>query len=371
MKVTCQYCNNSFKVKGEVAPGKAFKFKCLKCGQVNRIVSRESGFEPKPIPKAKCADCGTEVKAPESGEALCEQCRASRAVEEARKKSRELMEDSELDFPDEIFEGGDEELPELADEAESAAAEPLPSDMEPTEIEIPEDEEEEEEEEEKGTEEEAGEEKPPEEQKPAAKEKEESRYQVRSRDGLVIGPIKLPTLRDLILADKVHSNEECRKDDGEWMGMLELPEIFEIFENEKVEAKKETGREEEPDREKLLESLKVKKQCAGCGAEILVLEETPHPLCDQCRIEVLVAKKREAVAEGEPRYKIRNADGLVLGPLRKSTVEDLVTAGNVRGNEEVSVDGGEWRPITDVEELAELFEDEDIDVIDLTETVDG
>jgi hypothetical protein len=187
----------------------------------------------------------------------------------------------------------------------------------------------------------------------------------------MIGPIKLATLRDLIIARKVHSDEECRRDEGEWIGMLEFPEVFEIFESRKTQGPEAIVVHGSPEeRAKLLESLKVKKQCAGCGTEIYILEDIPHPLCDQCRIEALVAKKKETITEGEPRYKIRSADGLVLGPLRKITLEDLVAAGNIQGHDEISIDDGPWHPILDVEELAGLFK-EDQGVIDLTETIDG
>ncbi|GEM_PF-2078035 len=384
MKVTCEECNSTFKVKGEVSPGKAFKFKCPKCGAVNRLVAGSSSAQPAKTPaKVKCEDCGESIFPPDEGPALCDQCRASRAVEEARKKSQDLMEDSELDFPDEIFDGSEATLPGLIDEDEEEAPSEEPEaeekadqvwpdqdeDLGESTVPLPFDEEAEAPEEvAEALEEETGEKAPSAEteaEKPV--DPDAAKYEVRSKDGLVIGPVRLDTLRDLIIARKVRSDEECRHHDGEWMGMLEFPELFEIFEAHEVEDETAGA---DAERERLLESLKVKKECAGCGAEIYVLEDIPHPLCDQCRIEALVTKKQQMMAEGEPRYKIRSPDGLVLGPIRKNTIEDLAAAGNIHGHEEVSINGGEYQPIIEVEELTEFFE-EDEGVIDLTETVDG
>ena len=104
MKVTCQGCNGTFKVKGEVAPGRAFKFKCPKCGTENRLVAEEEASPPVGAPpKTQCEKCGKAILTPKEGPMLCDQCRASKAVEEVRKKSQALMEDSGIEFPDEIF----------------------------------------------------------------------------------------------------------------------------------------------------------------------------------------------------------------------------------------------------------------------------
>jgi len=378
MKVTCEKCEASFKVKGEVSAGKTFKFKCPKCGTVNRLVAGESSAEPvKAPPKVKCENCGESILPPEEGPPLCDQCRASRAVEEARQKSQELMEDSEMDFPDDIFDGGEETLPGFIDATDEAPTEEEPEEEAEEEaeeegVDVPMPFDDDEESEPAGEETELSEDRVEEsaEEKPVDLEK--VGYEIRSKDGLVIGPVKLGTLRDLIIAKKVHSDEECRRDNGDWMSVLEFPEIFEIFEAHKALEEDDTtvATSAEEEREKLLESLKVKKECEGCGAEIYVLEDIPHPLCDQCRIEALVTKKQQAMGESGPRYKVRTPDGLVLGPLRRNTLEDLVTAGNIHGPEEVSIDGGDWRQILDVEELADLFEEEDM-VIDLTETIDG
>lgn len=445
MKVTCEGCNASFKVKGEVAPGKAFKFKCPKCGITNRLKSEEEGVLV-PKPKVQCEDCGTSIFEPPEGDPrLCDQCRASRAVKEAQ-KLRTQAEESPLpegvEFPDELFNPEEEErmpeeipepaeppetpeppepvaakepssisealkelpepepepepAPEPAPEPESAPApeslkeipeeeaapdlhgtareETLEKEFPPTPAEKAapsgekiEDEEEEEEEVIIGA--------PP--QKPATPD---STYRVRSSDGLIIGPIKLKTLRDLIMARKVHSDEEFSRDDGSWMSMADFPELFEIFQSETV-AK---AREEEEEivaedlsrvkmsKDKILSLLKVKRKCVGCGEEIFVIEDIPNPLCDQCRIEALVTKKKK-VSEtgGEVLYRIRTPDGLVLGPLRRSTVEDLVAAKNIRGVEEISIGNGPWHSIIEVEEFSEMFEAPIEDVIDLTETADG
>jgi len=214
-------------------------------------------------------------------------------------------------------------------------------------------------------------------QKPATPE---SSYSVRSSDGLIIGPVKLKTLRDLVIARKVHSDDEFSRDDGPWMNMVDFPELFEIFQSESVAKAREEEEEVVAEdlthvkmsKDKILSMLKVKRQCVGCGEEIFVIEDIPNPLCDQCRIEAMVAKKKKvAEAKGEALYRIRTPDGLVLGPLRRSTVEDLVAAKNIRGVEEISVSDGPWRSIIEVDEFAEMFEVPPEDVIDLTESADG
>lgn len=381
MKVVCQECSSSFKVKGEVAPGKAFKFKCPKCNYVNRLLADESG-SPKPAEaseKASCEVCGTSIIPPDKGgPAFCDQCRASRAVAEARKKSQALIEEKDGEFPDDIFDPIDPTPPPKAPAAPPAAAtktEPVPEETPPPAKPAPEPPA-------KPAEPPAAmpplaaappkpAEPLPEPKKVESLDVEDARYEIRSKDGLVIGPIKLNTLRDLILAKKVHSDEECRRNDGDWAGMLEFPEVFKIFEIEKVDHVKEKDNlTPEQQRAKLIEELKIKKKCEGCGAEIYTIEDVAHPLCDQCRIEALVTKKRQMADQSEAKYKIRSPDGLVLGPLKLGTIEDLIAAGNIQGHEEICVNEGKWGPIAEVHELAHLLISGN-DLIELTETVDG
>lgn len=401
MKVECSACGTSFKVKGELPRGKAFRFKCPKCGHVNKIYVEEILPHP-PKPKVPCEDCGEMILEPKESEPkLCDQCKASRAVKEAQ-KLRIQAESSPLpdgvEFREDLFANEEETKEELEkkpeakpiEEEELPETETLPSPIEKiqevaeekTKVEekiespptsakkekVPKEDEEEEEVI-------IGAPPPPVVMKPATPE---STYRVRNADGLIIGPIKLATLRDLIVARKINRDEEFSRDDGPYMGLAEFPELFEIFQSQPV---KQAEKEEEivdeelkhvkMSKDKILSIFKVKKKCAGCEEEIFVIEEVENPLCDQCRIEALVAKKKLAKDKSEPLYRVRSPDGLVLGPLKKSTIEDLIVANNIRGVEEVSVADGPWRPIMEVEELAPLFSQPAEEIIDLTELADG
>lgn len=401
MKVECSACGTSFKVKGELPKGKAFRFKCPKCGHVNKIYAEEI-LPPPPKPKVSCEDCGEMIPEPKEGEPkLCDQCKASRAVKEAQ-KLRIQAESSPLpegvEFREDLFASEEEAKEEPEEKLEAKPAEKEEETL--PDIEAPPSstaENVQEVAEEKTKAEEKIEPPPPPARREEVEEEEEeviigappppvmkpatpeSTYRVRSADGLIIGPIKLATLRDLIVAKKIHRDEEFSRDDGPYMGLAEFPELFEIFQSQPV---KQAEKEEEEivdeelkrvkmSKDKILSMLKVKKKCAGCGEEIFVIEEVENPLCDQCRIEALVAKKKLAKDKSEPLYRVRSPDGLVLGPLKKSTIEDLIVANNIRGVEEVSVADGPWRPIMEVEELAPLFNQPAEEIIDLTELADG
>lgn len=393
MKVECSACRTSFKVKGDLPQGKAFRFKCPKCGHVNKIYAEQ--ILPRPKPKVPCEDCGEMIFEPSREEPkLCDQCKASRVVKEAH-KLRMQAESSPLpegvEFREDLF-AEDEEKNELLQKkietkAPEKEEEPFPN-IE-TSHSLAEKAQEVQEKIIETTVKEAKKEPPPEEEEevvigsspPPVMEPvtPESTYRVRSSDGLIIGPIKLATLRDLIVAKKIHRDEEFSRDNGPYMSLAEFPELFEIFQSQPV---KQAEKEEEEilneelkrvklSKDKILSMLKVKKKCAGCGEEIFVIEEVENPLCDQCRIEALVAKKKMAKDKGEPLYRVRSPDGLVLGPLKKSTIEDLIVANNIRGVEEVSVADGPWKPIMEVEELAPLFHQPAEEIIDLTELADG
>ena len=125
----------------------------------------------------------------------------------------------------------------------------------------------------------------------------------------------------------------------------------------------------------------VRGNCLKCGAAFVKPVTDKSPICYQCRIDSLVNKVREkyGVADPppapapdepaastpetetpsapapEPRYTIRSADGLVLGPIKFRTVAVLAREKRIGGREEVAKDEGEFAPLMSYPELAELF----------------
>lgn len=124
----------------------------------------------------------------------------------------------------------------------------------------------------------------------------------------------------------------------------------------------------------------VRGNCLKCGAAFVKPVTDKSPICYQCRIDSLVNKVREkyGVAEtpaesapetpaaapepeapaepaAEPRYTVRSADGLVLGPIKFRTVAVLAREKRIGGREEVAKDDGEFAPLMSYPELAELF----------------
>jgi len=109
--------------------------------------------------------------------------------------------------------------------------------------------------------------------------------------------------------------------------------------------------------------------CKNCKTEFVKNIEDDSELCYQCRIDLLLKKKKEsqdgARAEAKPvpaepeksasRYTFRNSDGLVLGPIKLRTVAVLVREKRINGSEEVSKDGQAFRPLPDFPELIEFF----------------
>ena len=138
--------------------------------------------------------------------------------------------------------------------------------------------------------------------------------------------------------------------------------------------------------------------CKSCNNEFVKNIEDNSELCYQCRIDQLIKSKREREAqtqaqaraqteaearaqaetatqaqaqepapEPEPappaaepsasRYTFRNAEGLILGPIKLRTVAVLVREKRIVGNEEVARDGEDYRPLKEFPELLEFFPD--------------
>ncbi len=121
------------------------------------------------------------------------------------------------------------------------------------------------------------------------------------------------------------------------------------------------GKDQEPTTEL------IKTVCEKCGNEFVKNIEDTSNLCYQCRIDRIVQKKKQAKPKEEKeksasRYTFRNPDGLVLGPIKLRTVAVLIREKRIRGDEEVSKDGSEYRPISDYPELVELFPELDLSI---------
>ena len=140
--------------------------------------------------------------------------------------------------------------------------------------------------------------------------------------------------------------------------------------------------------------------CKSCNNEFVKNIEDNSELCYQCRIDQLIKSKREREAlaqeeaeararaqteaeaqtqaetatqaqepapEPEPaqpaaepaasRYTFRNAEGLILGPIKLRTVAVLVREKRIVGNEEVARDGEDYRPLKEFPELIEFIPD--------------
>ncbi len=105
--------------------------------------------------------------------------------------------------------------------------------------------------------------------------------------------------------------------------------------------------------------------CINCGTGFVKQARDKSRLCYQCRIDAIVSKKRAQQAapeagpkvedESKSKYTIRNADGLVLGPIKLRTVAVLVREKRIQGNEEAKKDDGPFRPLSEIPELVQFF----------------
>ncbi|MFO8058428.1 MAG: zinc-ribbon domain-containing protein [bacterium] len=112
-------------------------------------------------------------------------------------------------------------------------------------------------------------------------------------------------------------------------------------------------------------SSSVQAVCSSCGKSFVKSADEEDNLCRQCRIDSLVKKVKQRYGvdtselkepeEESSRYTVRSADGLVLGPVKLRTVKVLAREKKIRGQEEVSKDDSEYKPLMSYPELQELF----------------
>jgi hypothetical protein len=187
--------------------------------------------EPEPKPAAETPAAPEETPAPEEPAAP----EAAAPPEPAPAPPSPAAHD---DDEDEVIDWGStkkEETPAEAAEApapEPAAAEPPPSPAPEEEVAAPEAEGAAAEE--VGTEfkmegeEEEGEEEIIEDLVPVKEPTADTRYRIRYPDGLILGPVKLGTVKELFNTGNLTGQEEVQRENEPWAGFAELPELAEL-----------------------------------------------------------------------------------------------------------------------------------------------
>jgi len=176
---------------------------------------------------------------------------------------------------------------------------------------------------------------------PAAEaEKSTARYTFKNPEGLVLGPIKLRTAVVLIREKRITGNEMVSRDGSEFIPLVQYPELAEFF-------------------PQLLSNPEPITQ-----TDQIPLEE-PEALPAQA------SEKKTEPATSEPRiYYLRLNQGKLLGPLRKTTVVDLIECGFLCGKDQCSRDQRTWAMLEMDQEFKELLSKEDAEVVELTESVE-
>jgi predicted Zn finger-like uncharacterized protein len=431
MLVECEQCHAKYKITIKKSPGKPVRFKCGKCQNMILIPAESPSAAPAkipttiPAPKGKpstlqctCLKCGTSfIKQARDKSRLCYQCRIDAIVSKTREKAGSpapaKMEDKAahrytIRNPDGLILGpiklrtvtvlvrekrihGNEEVQKdegpfkpLLDFPELAQFFPH---LKP------------------GPEEEAKEEKPAE----AAGEKEElieEEIEIpleEERESLAEEAEAAPAEPEARVADagapvEEKAGEEKEEEEvEEGAAMLDLDEVSGLraeVEEEAEAAPSPVDEEEEKYWAELQDKVKKSEEIVAKGEIPETLEEELEPPMEKAEpeeeeeeIEELEELVEEAEGAGEvsagpepedtARYRVRYSDGMVLGPVKISTIKDLFTAGNLTGQEEIQREEGSWEPITECEGLKHLFapgddlgEDEVIELTEILEEVD-
>jgi len=184
------------------------------------------------------------------------------------------------------------------------------------------------------------------EKKPAPEpDKASSRYTFRNSDGLVLGPIKLRTVAVLVREKRITGNEDVSKDGEDFTPLPQFPELVEFF-------------------------PELAPKPGAVMAEMQIpLEDKP-----ESGVQAMPVARIQPVkaAAAEPKsYHLRLSDSRVIGPLRKSTIIDLIECKFLAGPEQASQDLHSWFALREIEEFASLLPPEDEeDVVELVETVE-
>jgi hypothetical protein len=334
--IVCPNCQAKYKVSIQGDVKEKIVFTCRKCAQVIEIdpANLKTGQEPTTeLCRAVCKNCNTEfVKNLEDTSDLCYQCRIDLLLKDKKEK-------------------------EVKPEAAPAAAEAKPS---------------------------------------AEPEKSASRYTFRNTDGLVLGPIKIRTVAVLVREKRINGDEEVAKDGEEFHPLREYPELLEFFpdlcpKQESVVAEMQIPLEEKPEPEPAPQEPQVANE-APPSAEPAPSPEAPAPIAQAApsevpasapvdtgavavaKIEVAKVPVSEVTVKAEPEpksYHIRLNGTREFGPVRKSTLLDLIECKFLSGADQVSQDLHSWFALKEVEEFSKLLPPAEEEVVEeLVETVD-
>jgi len=176
-------------------------------------------------------------------------------------------------------------------------------------------------------------------------EKTASRYTFRNPDGLELGPIKLRTISVLVNEKRIIGNELVSKDGEAFKPLKQFPELAQFF--PELSAKEEEVIEE---------------------TTISLEDSEPSPATE---MKQKSEKIKEQKIEPEPKiYFLKLKGGRELGPVRKTTIIDLLECGFLIGEDQVSKDQKKWNPLQNDSEFKQFVPTEDAEVVDLVESVE-
>ncbi len=173
-------------------------------------------------------------------------------------------------------------------------------------------------------------------------DKSAARYTFKNDDGLLLGPIKLRTATVLIREKRVIGKEEVSRDGSEFKPLREYPELVEFFPELAVPAEPIPREETAPE------------PGSAPGPGSAPAEEISPP----------------TLADDPLAYYLRPVQGKLFGPVKKSTVVDLIGCGFLCGKDEYSLDLRTWLCLSVDQEFKSLVPNEEAEVMDLTETVE-
>jgi|GEM_PF-1977630 len=180
--------------------------------------------------------------------------------------------------------------------------------------------------------------------KPEA-EKTASRYTFRNPDGLELGPIKLRTVSVLVNEKRIIGNELVSKDGGAFQSLKQFPELTQFF--------PELSDKEEEVIEETTISLEDSETSPGTEPK-----QKPKEI------------KEQKIAPEPKIYFLKLKGGRELGPVRKTTIIDLLECGFLIGEDQISKDQKQWNSIQEDLEFKQFVPTEDAEVVDLVESVE-
>ena len=200
-------------------------------------------------------------------------------------------------------------------------------------------------------------------------DKSASRYTFRNSDGLVLGPIKLRTVAVLVREKRITGNEEISKDGGDYKPLSDFPELAEFFPDLCAKTEAVVVSDEIPLEDSQVD-MPARTEEEPPAPSTSALPQTEQPVAAQP-----ASADQPVTAEPEPKiYTLKYNGGREFGPVRKTTVLDLIECGFLKGADQVTRDKSAWQPLSNDEEFKGLKfaepESEEADVVDLLETVE-